>query len=99
MQIFDGFCQMEQKFLWSQHDQNSRMMCIFKLLLALIYDRRNVIFEKKNSTILLREGFWREIDLVIWLTYELLREKFICHFSEKKQYSFPFRDPFIYIYD
>ena len=46
------FSQMEQKFLCSQHDQSSRMICIFKLLLVFIYDRKKCNVQNKNSSIL-----------------------------------------------
>ena len=46
------FSQMEQKVLYSQYDQSSRMICIFKLLLAFIYDRKKCNVQNKNSSIL-----------------------------------------------
>ena len=46
------FSQMKQKFLCSHHDQSSRMICIFKLLLAFIYDRKKCNVQNKKSSIL-----------------------------------------------
>ena len=37
----------EQNFLCLLHDLSSKILCIFKLLLAFIYDKRNVIFKKR----------------------------------------------------
>ena len=38
--------QMQQKSLCLQHAQSSRMICLFKLLFAFIYGRKNVIYKK-----------------------------------------------------
>ena len=46
------FSQMEQKVLYSQYDQSSRMIYIFKLLFAFIYDRKKCNVQNKNSGIL-----------------------------------------------
>ena len=42
------FSQMEQNFLCSQHDQSSRMICIFKLLLVFIDDRKKMQCSKQK---------------------------------------------------
>ena len=94
------FSQMEQKFLCSQHDQSSRMICIFKLLLIFIYDRKKCNVQNKNSSILFWEKLCREIDVFVWLTCEISKKKFfICHCGEKKVHSFSFHNFFMHVTD